>query len=119
MTTVYFYSFLLGVWRYICAETKEENGQETYIYISDFVSDSRSRSLKKKRIGFRKYADIQVSYETEIPEAEIRVTGLRVAYLKGAGDSDGNGKEKSVSQIFEEGVDIMDNKDVCSRIIGG
>ena len=104
MTTVYFYSFLLGVWRYICADTKEENGQETYFYVSDFVSDSRPRNLKKDRIGFRKYEDILVSYETEIPEVEIRATGLRAAYLKGAGGSDVIGKEKSVSQIFE-GVD--------------
>lgn len=102
MTTIYFYSFLLGVWRYICADTTTENGQDTYFYLSDFVSESRPRNLKKDRIGFEKYENVDISYEMEMPEIEIKATGTAGRILQATKGTAVIGKEKDTTQVLEE-----------------
>lgn len=109
MKTIYFYNFLLGIWLYICSSEKTENGLDTYCELSDFVSDSRPRKLKKERIGFdEKYEDITISYDLELPDKEIKLTGIAANYLEltgqntslhtGEKDTDGVfGVEKTVS----------------------
>lgn len=100
MATVYFYSFLLGVWRYICADTTTENGQDTYFYLSDFVSESRPRNLKKDRIGFEKYENVEISYEMELPEVEIKATGRAGRILEVTTGTSVIRKEKNAAQVF-------------------
>lgn len=101
MKVVYFYNFILGVWHYICSCDKAENGLDTYWELSEFVSDSRPRKLKKEKIGFKeKYEDIVVSYNLDLAEREIRATGLVASYLEGAGKSTVIRTEKDSDQIF-------------------
>ena len=109
MKTIHFYSFLLGVWSYICTGVKEENGKETYSYLSDFVGQSRPRQLKKDRIGFTN-KNIEVSYEIELPEVKIKLQGVigKTLEIK-TGSSTINGGQ-TVSQVFSTSDKVLDRE---------
>jgi len=68
MKTIPVYSFLLGVWHYLCSNEENDSGKDTYFYLSDYVSEGKPRSLVKSRVGFDKFDDIQLSYSIQVIE---------------------------------------------------
>ena len=47
MNTIHVYNFLLGIWHYICSLQNGKCGQETYLALSAYVSESRPRNFDK------------------------------------------------------------------------
>lgn len=102
MKSIYFYSFLLGVWHYICSYQNAENGQETYFALSESVGESRPRDFKKERIGFQEQGELAISYELEIEGKPMPVLhGLEKIVEAMGGEVP---KVRNVHQIFESKV---------------
>lgn len=102
MKSIYFYSFLLGVWHYICSYQNVENGQETYLALSESVGESRPRDFKKERIGFQEQGELTISYELEIEGKSMPVLHGLEKFVEAMGGE--VPKVKNVHQIFESNV---------------
>lgn len=100
MNTIHVYNFLLGIWHYICSLQNGKCGQETYLALSAYVSESRPRNFDKSRIGFNGFENIHLSYDTKLNDQTVRYTGLTATYLNGAGEETSLSVEGNVDQLF-------------------
>lgn len=102
MNTIYIYNFILGIWYYICSLKNNDSAQDTYRYLSEYVSGSRPRKFDKSRIGFGEFEYINLSYDLQ-PEIQEE-KNLRVidAYSKNVEKEKGLSYECNVGRIPEE-----------------
>ncbi|WP_298031017.1 NACHT domain-containing NTPase [uncultured Dysosmobacter sp.] len=64
--TIYFYSFILGIWHYCCTRPMDAGvGQDTYLSWTTGSDVGNTEREFTSKIGFNKFLDVDVKYQLE------------------------------------------------------